>query len=120
MGSIFDHVPRQKVEEVRQGSATEDMTSGELLGAGSTANAMLKDLQSGSIPPDVRKEALIPVGGNFPNKFAVGIHGDWIVVMGQAQGMHSKADALNLAAYLVAMAGGLYEFLPVLKGVEEA
>lgn len=108
MGSIFDHVPRQKLLVASDSELDREMVE-------RTVETLTQ-----SIPANVRKEALIPVGGNFPNKFAVGIHGDWIVVMGQAQGMHTKADALNLAAYLVAMGGGLYEFLPVLKGIEEA
>lgn len=55
------------------------------------------------------------------NKFAVSVHGEQLLVMNPPRGPISKADALLLAAWLVAMAipdGATEEFDAVLEAVK--
>lgn len=119
LGSIFDHplprAPREAAPPLET-PTTVDIQQNLIHGAGSIAAKML----SKEIPKQLRHEALIPVGGEYPNRFAVGVNEHGIVIMGQAQGMHTREEALNLAAYIVAMSGGLVALIPVLKGVEDA
>ncbi len=54
------------------------------------------------------------------NKFMVGINGNDIVIMRLAQARLSQADALNLAAWLVALADHGDRFDKLLQAVENA
>lgn len=53
------------------------------------------------------------------NKFGVGVHGDHIIVV-LAPHKISKADALNLAAWLVTLADDNDEFGLVIEKVQNA
>jgi len=64
-------------------------------------------------------EALVPAGGPVPNIYAVGAVSDGcIAIMRTPPGMITADEARNLAAYLVALSGGLDAFLPVLSDLE--
>ena len=52
------------------------------------------------------------------NRFLVGVQGDYIRVLAQLPPMMTKADALNLAAHLVALADDHNEFPKLLEAVQ--
>lgn len=67
------------------------------------------------------KQAAVPAGGPVPNIFAVGAVTDGeLVIMRAPPGIISREEARNLAAYLIALSGGLEPFLPVLAALESA
>jgi len=51
------------------------------------------------------------------NKFVVVSSSNGVVIMNLPRGPISEEDALNLAAYLVAMTGGMEAFTPVYEAV---
>ncbi len=52
------------------------------------------------------------------NKYVVGVSGRGILIVNQPIGPLSEEDARLLAAWLVALSGGLEAFVPVLRAVE--
>lgn len=54
------------------------------------------------------------------NKFLVSLGGDDVVILRQVPARLSKKDALNLAAYLVAMADDAEEFNELLDAVQSS
>lgn len=54
------------------------------------------------------------------NRFAVGIKGEHVVTLIQVPQILTVEDAMNLAAYIVAVTGCVEDFIDLLNAVEQA
>jgi len=67
-------------------------------------------------------QVLVPAGGPVPNLFAIGstADGNELAIMKPPPPIITREEARNLAAHLIALSGGLEEFLPVLVALEQS
>jgi len=68
------------------------------------------------------KQVAVPAGGAVPNMFAIGATADGLelAIMKPPPPIITREEARNMAAHLIALSGGLEEFLPVLIALEQS